>query len=90
MWTSVVRLIEVQYLTSGLELNRQLGAYSKKKTRNRTSGIVIRILKAPAASAGPADFRIGLKFLITSPESNCLEGSTIFESPPQPSPQLVV
>ena len=64
MRTGVVRAIEVQYLTSGLELNRELGAHSKK--RNRTSGIAIRILKAPAASAGPADFRIGLGFLLTS------------------------
>jgi hypothetical protein len=40
MWTSVVRLIEVQYLTSGLELNRQLGAHSKKRKETGLPGLL--------------------------------------------------
>jgi hypothetical protein len=45
----------------------------------RISGLVTRILKAPAASAGPADSRTDLRFLVTSPRGSYR--SAILECP---------
>jgi len=47
------------YSKSGLELNRQPG---DSKTKQQISGLVAKFLKAPAASADPADSRAGLRF----------------------------
>jgi hypothetical protein len=52
---------------SGLELNRQLGAHSKKRKDFRAC---YQILKTQTASAGLADFRIGLRLFVGSSIAN--------------------
>jgi len=65
-------------LLSSLELNRQLEANFKKGI----SILVTKFLKVPAASAGPADSRAGLRFLVTSPVGNWRGGGIILEWAP--------
>jgi hypothetical protein len=48
------------YTEIGLELNRQLGPIQKKLV---IPSLVTEIMKAPTASADPADFLIGLIIL---------------------------
>ena len=51
-----------------LRVKLPAGAHFKKI--NMISGLVTKIMKAPAASAGPVNSSNGLRFLVTSPEGN--------------------
>jgi hypothetical protein len=65
----------MRYKLSGLEL-ASVGPLTKKTKFPDLSQKFLT--ESPAASAGTADSRTGLRFLVTSPEGNCRGGSAIF------------